>query len=405
MSSTSFFMPSKPNNDDLSAIKQRQQTVRQNWSSPVNEEIFQVSDKLALANQRNCENMIGAVQLPLGLAGPVKIALANANDGSETDEYMLPLATSEGALIASVGRGLKAINQSGGAKVWTDNAGMSRAPVFAFPDGEQAVAFVNFLGQSQTLSSIKTITEATSSHLQFKNLQNFTRGRNVYVRFSFLTDQAMGMNMVTIALDHLWQELLSDYPSIKLVALSSNVCTDKKASSINQILGRGWSAQAEVKLSAAVLADILHTDVQRFARTHQLKNLQGSNLAGSLSQNMQFANVVASFYAATGQDLAHIVEASQGTTMVEAEGDGLYVAVHLPNLPLGTVGGGTSLPSQAAARSLISQNHEQVDVRTLAMVLATGVLAAEISGIAALSDNTLAKAHQSLARRSKEKLQ
>ena len=397
-------MPSKPNDDDLSAIKRRQQTVRQNWSSPVNEEIFQVSDKLALANQRNCENMIGAVQLPLGLAGPVKIISADGEvEGAKNSaEYMLPLATSEGALIASVGRGLKAINQSGGAKVWTDNAGMSRAPVFAFPDGEQAVVFANFLGQSQTLSSIKTITEATSSHLHFKNLQSFVRGRNVYARFSFLTDQAMGMNMVTIALDQLWQQLLSDYPNIKLVALSSNVCTDKKASVINQLLGRGYSAQAEVKLSAQVLEEILHTNAASFMRTHQLKNLQGSNLAGSFNHNMQFANVVAAFYAATGQDLAHIVEASQGSTMVETEGDGLYIAVHLPNLPLGTVGGGTALPSQVAARSLISRDEINPSAQTLAMVLAAGVLAAEISGIAALSDNTLAKAHQSLARKSKE---
>jgi hydroxymethylglutaryl-CoA reductase (NADPH) len=395
----SFFARPNTNDDDQSVIKQRQAALSQQWRSPINDEVFQVSQQLSVANQRNCENMVGSIQLPLGVAGPVQVSTAVAAD-IQTAEYMLPLATSEGALVASVSRGVKAINQAGGVQVQVETAGMSRAPVFAFADGRQAAAFATYLEQAATQAAIKQITESTSQHLQFRELRSFVRGRSVFVRFSFLTNEAMGMNMVTIALDQLWQQLLSQYPQIELVALSSNVCTDKKAAAINLLLGRGWSAQAEVKLSAQILTEILHTDAARLLRTHQLKNLQGSNLAGSFSQQMQFANVVAAFYAATGQDLAHIAEASQGTTMVEAAGDGIYMAVHLPNLPLGSVGGGTGLPSQAAARSLIDRQQDQPGVRTLAAVLAAGVLAAEISGLAALSDNTLAQAHQALARKS-----
>lgn len=390
----SFFAPADLSQDDLQQIRQRQATLRQQWRVPANDELFQVSSSLAAANQHNCENMVGAVQLPLGVAGPVRLEL-----GANAVEYMLPLATSEGALLASVSRGVKVINQLGGAQVQVANAGMTRAPVFAFADGRAAAAFAAYLQQADTQAQIKQITESTSKHLQFTGLHSFVRGRNVYVRFSFLTDEAMGMNMVTIALDQLWQQLLAAYPGVKLVAISSNVCTDKKASVINQLLGRGYSAQAEVSLSAQVLGEILHTDAASMLCTHQLKNLQGSNLAGSLNHNMQFGNVVAAFYAATGQDLAHIVEASQGSTIVEPAADGLYMAVHLPNLPLGSVGGGTALPSQLAARSLISRETASPSAQTLAAVLAVGVLAAEISGLAALSDNTLAQAHQTLARK------
>lgn len=181
-------------------------------------------------------------------------------------------------------------------------------------------------------------------------------------------------------------------------ALSSNVCTDKKSSYINQLFGRGLSAQAEVFLSDAVITDTLKTTREALLATHQSKNVLGSNLAGSASMQMQFANVVAAFYLATGQDMAHVVEASQGTTIIEPANDGVYVAVHLPDLPLGIVGGGVTLPAQTEVRKLLMNTTNPVSVVDLAKVLSTGVLAAEISGLAALSNHTLARAHQRLAR-------
>ncbi len=392
----SFFKTAANLLNDQESIKQRQAQLQVAWKQNSSPHLFAVDQDLSLANQRNCENMVGAVSLSLGLAGSVSISSEVFN--TPLVNCFVPLATSEGALVASVSRGLKAINQAGGAKVFVKNQGMTRAPVFALPDGEKALAFAKYLDQESTLAQIKKITESSSSHLEFKNLQSFVRGRNVYARFSFLTGEAMGMNMVTIALQKLWTEYLSTYEGLEMLALSSNVCTDKKSSYINQLLGRGYRAQAEVFLDEQTLKTILKTNSEAFLRTHQSKNLRGSSLAGSLASNMQFANVVAAFYLATGQDMAHVVEASQGETIIEADHGGVYCAVFLPDLPLGSVGGGTNLPSQKEVRELICQSANELSPAQLAAILATGVLAAEISGLAALSSHDLASAHQRLAR-------
>jgi hydroxymethylglutaryl-CoA reductase (NADPH) len=392
----SFFQKQNPADSDLEAIEDRQKQLQKNWKKDQFSNLFTVSEALSHANHHNCENMIGVVSVPVGLAGPVKITVGD----DEASEYVLPLATSEGALVASVNRGLKAINLASGAQVFVKNVGMTRAPVFAFKNGQQAFAFAKYLAEPEVLGKIKQITQSTSTHLQFQNLQSFVRGRNVYVRFSFLTGEAMGMNMATIALAKLWTDFLSHYDGgkIEMLAISSNVCTDKKAAFINQLLGRGYSVQAEVFLSETVLQDVLKTSVTALLQTHLSKNLRGSNLAGSTSHNMQFANVAAAFYLATGQDLAHVTEASQGETIVEVADGGVYFAVNLPDLPLGTVGGGTNLPAQKEVRSLIRQDEQEINPARLAALLAVGVLAAEISGLAALSSQSLAAAHARLAR-------
>jgi hydroxymethylglutaryl-CoA reductase (NADPH) len=395
----SFFKNDTTSTNDRQQIEARQKELLEAWKKVDAPHLFAVDADLAKANARNCENMLGAVSLPLGLAGPVDFELESARN-----KCFVPLATSEGALVASVSRGLKAITQAGGAQLFVKNAGMTRAPSFAFTDGKQAYAFADFLEQKESQSTIRQITESSSKHLKYLGLHSFVRGRQVFVRFSFDTDLAMGMNMVTIALQQLWDEWLRTYSGIEMLSLSSNVCIDKKASHINQLLGRGYSAQAEVVLSEQILREILKTDVKKLLATHQSKNQLGSTLSGSSDHNMQFANVVAAFYLATGQDGAHVVEASQGNTIIEetklADGSlGLYVAVHLPNLPLGSVGGGTALPSQKEVRSLIFQKETEPSPTQLAAVLATGVLAAEISGLAALSSHALAGAHQKLARK------
>lgn len=391
----SFFKAQNQNLSDSEQIALRQEELKKTWKNEDFSHLFAVDTDLSIANQRNCENMIGAITMPLGLAGPASFNLAKQNLSA-----FVPLATSEGALVASVNRGLKATTQAGNAEVFVKNFGMTRAPVFAFKNGQQAYLFAEYLEEKSTLSSIKEITESSSKHLTFKNLQSFVRGRQVYVRFSFNTDQAMGMNMVTIALQKLWEELLNKYPNIEMLALSSNLCTDKKAAFINQILGRAYQVQAEVFLSKEILQQTLKTTSKALLRTYYSKNVIGSNLAGSSSNNMQFANVVAAFFLATGQDMAHVSEASQGTTIVEEDNGGLYIAVNLPDLPIGSVGGGTMLPTQKELKKLILQDQSNPNSAELAAVLAIGVLAAEISGLAALSTNTLAQAHQNLARKS-----
>ncbi len=353
---------------------------------------------VSVVGRKNCENLVGSVAVPVGVAGPVLIKNQSFGDDGE---MLVPLATSEGALVASVNRGCKAMNFAGGVKVLVKKIGMSRAPVFQCATGQDALALADWITQPVALNLIKELTEATSSHLHFGHLQSWVRGRSVYVRLVFDSEQAMGMNMVTIALQKALPTVIEQFQTatqisqVKLVSLSSNVCSDKKDSVINRLLGRGYWAQAEVMVSESIFNQVLKVKVEDFLSAHVTKNLVGSNLAGSQSQNMQVANVVAALYLATGQDMAHVVEGSQAATTVEKTSDGVYVAVTLPNLNLGVVGGGTGLPAQTQARKLINRDG-QLTVEQLAGLVAAAALAGEISGLAALTNHTLARAHEQL---------
>lgn len=380
------------NRDD--SLKQRQEKIISwNLKHKKFDKLFKINFDSDRASKTNCENLIGSVEIPVGATGPV---IYHSDDG-EKKEALIPLATSEGALIASVSRGIRAINEAQGAEVFSKRIGMSRAPVFDFKSGKKAFDFEKFIKKEKNLAKIKEISENSSSHLKFKHLQSWVRGRKVYLRFVFDTDQAMGMNMVTIALKEVWDQFLSQYEEIEMLAISGNLCVDKKSSVANTLFGRGDYAHAEVFLTKEVVESVLKSSVEKIVQTHVAKNLVGSNLAGSFAQNMQAANVVAAFFLATGQDMAHVLEASQVTTSFEVDGENLYAAVDMPNINMGTIGGGTWLEAQKEARSLISQNKELTSIE-LAEVLAVAVLAAEISGMAALSSKSLAKAHNDLAR-------
>ncbi len=335
---------------------------------------------------KNCENLIGSVEVPVGIVGPVEV------DG---EELLIPLATSEGALVASVGRGVKVINQSGGVSVFVKKVGMSRAPVFQLENGGKALEFVEWL-ESQR-DQIKKVCESTSNHLQFLSFNTWVRGRNAYVRFVFDTDEAMGMNMVTIALKKVWDDVISTFDNVKMLSISSNVCTDKKDSMVNRLLGRGYWVQVETIIPHEIVKETLKIAAKDIVKTHVAKNLVGSDVAGSLSQNMHVANMAAAVFLATGQDMAHVVEAAQASTTVEEVEDGLYVSLTMPNVNVGTVGGGTWLEAQAQARSLVKKDGK-LSSTELAGVVGIASLAGEISGLAALASGSLASAHQRLGR-------
>ncbi|MEA2057024.1 MAG: 3-hydroxy-3-methylglutaryl-CoA reductase, partial [Patescibacteria group bacterium] len=232
------------------------------------------------------------------------------------------------------------------------------------------------------------------------DLKTWSQGPSVFARFSFDTDQAMGMNMVTIALKQVWQELVSTHPNVELISISGNMCVDKKASALNQLLGRGYQVKAEVVISKDVVEELLGVSVEKLTLTHYWKNVVGTNLAGSNSQNMHVANMVAAMFLATGQDIAHVVEGSQANTIMEKRKDGLYVAVEFNNLNIGVVGGGTSLPAFTQARNIILGR--SLSSAELAGIIGVACLAGEISGLAALASQSLAKAHQKLGRIKKQ---
>lgn len=354
-------------------------------------DLFQTNLDVESVSAKHCENLVGSVEVPVGAAGPLRLV------GEILDEEVyVPLATTEGALVASVGRGCKALTKAGGARVLLERKGMTRSPVFECPSGADAKRFLAWF--EDHIDKVQEIAEATSSHLKLLSHNAWVRGRYVYIRFAFDTDEAMGMNMVTIAL----QEALREYvqkrqDQIRLVSLSSNVCTDKKDSTLNALLGRGYWVQAECFLSPEVVREVFHTDFATLLQVHVQKNLVGSNIAGSSSQNAHVANVLAALFIATGQDPAHVVDGSQAFLSLEEVGGQLYTALTLPSINVGVVGGGTGLAAQKQARLLVRQGQE-LSAKQLAAVAGAAALAGELSLMAALAENKLGYAHQKLGR-------
>ncbi len=399
----SFYLKGKKS--EKKKIKQRQELLKE--LNRDGADFFNIcSFDQEIAGQKNCENLVGSVEVPVGVAGPLeKMSLVdlgvksrngiNAHKKEKTlEKIVFPLATTEGALVASVARGIKALNQADQVSVVVKKIGMTRAPVFKLPSGVAAEKFSQWL--ETKFNQIKKSCEETSQHLTLLDFTSWTQGPSVFVRFRFDSDQAMGMNMVTIALKKAWAELISQFPDVEMISISGNMCVDKKPAAINQILGRGYQVKAEVILPENILKQILKTDCEHLFKTHYWKNLIGSNLAGSNAQNMHLANMIAAMFLATGQDMAHVAEAAQANTVINKIDGGLYAAVELNNLNLGTVGGGTWLPAFTQARQLILGR--QIKSKELSAVMGVAGLAGEISGLAALSSQSLAQAHQKLGR-------
>lgn len=348
----------------------------------------------AVAGTKNCENMIGVAQIPIGVAGPLLVSHLNSNPR----EYYVPLATTEGALVASVSRGCKAITESGGATVDSTRVGASRGPVFV----------VSSLSEQRTLSrfiethepEFKDIAETTSHHLTLKSVTSQAVGKYRYMRFVYDTQDAMGLNMVTIATDKV-ASYIEAQTGAKCLALSGNFCVDKKPSWQNALNNRGTAVWAETVFSKAVLSSVLKTDAAHVYETWLAKCIMGSVMSGSMGFNAQYANVVAALFIATGQDPAHVVEGSLGVTTAQiVNNEDIYMSIYLPDLMVGSVGGGTGLATQREALELlgVSGSGKGEYAQRFAEVVGAAVLAGEISLLSSLEQGTLAKAHQTLAR-------
>ena len=342
----------------------------------------------------NIENMVGTARVPVGVAGPLPVA-----GGRETRSVHLPLATTEGALVASVNRGSAALRAADGARARVTKSGMTRAPVFRVSDVAAAEALVEWV--EENVDRLRDAAEGTTSHGELLGVDPYVVGDAVYLRFRYDTKDAMGMNMVTVATEAAAAVVESE-TAADLVALSGNLCTDKKPAAINAVEGRGRSVTADAVLPRAVVEDRLGTTPEAMAEVNRRKNLVGSAKAGSLGFNAQAANVVAAVFLATGQDAAQVVEGANAITTAELRESGLYVSTSLASLELGTVGGGTGLPTQREALELLGVagggDPPGANADALAEVVAAGVLAGELSLLAALASDHLASAHEALGR-------
>jgi len=343
-----------------------------------------------VAASKNVENMIGVVHVPLGFAGPVRI-----NGDHASGDFLVPMATTEGALIASVSRGMSVITEAGGANVKIIANAMTRAPVFRVDNIEHSMKVIGWI--EKNIAKIDDAVSKTTSHGKLLDVEAFPNGRSLFLRFSYNTGDAMGMNMATIATEAACR-VIEENTKASLVSVSGNMCTDKKPASINVIRGRGKSVIAECLIPKAVVDSRLHTTTDAIVETNIRKNLVGSAMSGSLGFNAHAANMVAALYIATGQDPAQTVEGSLAMTSCESVNGDLYIAVRMPSVEVGTVGGGTGLPAQSEALKMIDCLGDGKSSK-LAEIVAVTVLAGELSTLGAQAAGHLGKAHKELGRK------
>ncbi|XP_071733030.1 3-hydroxy-3-methylglutaryl coenzyme A reductase 1-like isoform X2 [Rutidosis leptorrhynchoides] len=275
---------------------------------------------------RCCEMPIGYVQVPVGIAGPLLL------NGCE---YIVPMATTEGCLVASTNRGCKAIYASGGANAVLLKDGMTRAPVVRFGSAVRAANLKFFLEDDINFDTLSVVFNKSSRFARLQSIQCSIAGRNLYIRFTCSTGDAMGMNMVSKGVQNVLDFLQIEFPDMDVIGISGNFCSDKKPAAVNWIEGRGKSVVCESVISDEVVKKVLKTTVPALVELNMLKNLAGSAVAGSLGGfNAHAANIVSAIFIATGQDPAQNIESSHCITMMEAVNGGkdLHVSVTLPSI-------------------------------------------------------------------------
>lgn len=339
-----------------------------------------------------CENVIGYVEIPVGYAGPLTL---------DSKKYFIPMATTEGALVASTNRGCKALSYYGVRSV-VEDVGMTRAPCVKFPDVVSAAQAKRWMETAENFQTIKTAFDSTSRFARLQEILIGVDGPHLYIRFRAFTGDAMGMNMVSKGAENALRIVAHAFPEMQIISLSGNFCSDKKPAAINWIKGRGKRVVCESRISEEVLKNLLKTDAKTLVQCNKLKNMAGSAMAGSIGgNNAHAANMVTAIFIATGQDPAQNITSSNCSTNMDLHPDNpndLYLTCTMPSLEVGTVGGGTVLPGQGACLDVLGvrgahQTHPAENSKQLARLICATVMAGEISLMAALVNSDLVKSH------------
>ncbi len=355
---------------------------------------FQRSDLPAARLTGNIENLLGGIEVPVGIAGPLWIR------GRHVDGLVYaPLATTEGSLVASATRGAAAISRSGGVATRVLGQQMLRAPLFMLTDASGATKLAVWLADH--LHEIREVAEQVSNHARLIRLEPFQIGRMLHVRFLFETADAAGQNVTTQCT---WRactwilDQVARIPGIELdtFTVEANTSSDKKATFQSFHDGRGTRVTADCHIDGDTLREVLKVTPREMERVHQAF-LAGSIHAGSIGHNINVANTVAAIFLATGQDVACVHESAVGQLHIEATLDGLYASLLLPGLIIGTVGGGTHLPGQQELLELLGCAGPG-RARRLAEVIAGFALALDLSTLAAITGGQFASAHERFGR-------
>lgn len=339
-----------------------------------------------------CENVIGYMPLPVGVIGPLVI------DGVP---YHIPMATTEGCLVASAMRGCKAINAGGGVTTVLTKDGMTRGPCVRFPTLSRAGACKIWLDSEEGQSKVKKAFNSTSRFARLQHIQTAIAGDLLFIRFRTTTGDAMGMNMISKGVEFSLTQMMEEFgwDDMNIVSVSGNYCTDKKPAAINWIEGRGKSVIAEAVIPGDVVKKVLKSDVKALVDLNISKNLIGSAMAGSVGGfNAHAANLVTAVYLALGQDPAQNVESSNCITLMGETDGNLKISVSMPSIEVGTIGGGTILEPQSAMLDLLGVRGPHptspgTNARQLAKIVASAVIAGELSLCSALAAGHLVQSH------------
>jgi len=329
--------------------------------------------------------------IPVQNVGPIRIII----DGQEQD-IKVPLATYETTLWPSTNRGAKVSRFAGGITTTLINDGMTRSVILEGPDVSYVAKVASQLENHR--ADFDKVVAGTSRFAKLKQVHSQQVANLLYIRFLFHTGDAAGHNMTTKAADALLNYLLEHHSELKYVSISGNICTDKKASAINGILGRGKNVIAELTIPREVCEKHLRSSPEALVNLHIKKNLIGGLLAGSLrSANAHFANILLASYLATGQDAANIIEGSQGLVHCEVRDDALYFTVNLPNIIVGSIGNGKHLEfvrENLKQLGCLEQRATGINSQRLAMIIAATVLCGELSLLAAqVNPGELTRSH------------
>ncbi|MBI2809039.1 MAG: hydroxymethylglutaryl-CoA reductase [Planctomycetes bacterium] len=340
--------------------------------------------------KKNIEHFIGTVKVPVGLAGPLRV-----NGLFASGDYYVPLATTEAALVASYSRGSHLLTEAGGCTSAVLNEGVCRSPGFAFRDLRESGLFV--LWTTEHLDEFRRVAEATTRFGKLTDMRITLEGNHVYLCFEFTTGDASGQNMVTLATEAICAFIEEHCPiTPQYHFVEANLSGDKKASAQSFLLVRGRKVSAEALVPAELIEKRLRTTPEQMVNFWRMCAM-GGILSGTMGIQGHFANGLTALYMACGQDVACVAESAVGVCRYEVMDGNLYASVSLPNIMVGTVGGGTGLPSQKACLDILGLSGAG-KAQALAEVCAGLCLAGELSIMGAMCSGDFSRAHRLLAR-------
>ncbi len=319
----------------------------------------------------NVEHFTGVAQVPIGIAGPLLV------DGEHAQgEFYVPLATTEGTLVASYNRGMKMLWEVGGVKTTILDDAMQRAPAFVFESARGARAFGEWL--TEHFVEIKQVAESTTRIGRLRRIEQYSASRILFTRFDYTTGDAAGQNLTGKATAAACAWITANYDGITNFYLESNFATDKKSSQVNVLRTRGKRVVAEATLPAALIERHMHTSGETLFRARQVSNL-GGFMSGVNNNGLHSANGIAALFIATGQDAANVAECSAALNFSDLLPNGdYYVSITIPSLIVATYGGGTGLATQRECLELLGC-YGAGKVRKLAEIIAATVLCGEVS--------------------------